>query len=514
MRAIETDVLVIGTGFGAAAPALRLAKAGLRVRMLERGPRIDPNRDFRQTQDPEYLLKYLKGVSGDGLSLTYAEALGGGSGFYEMVSLRAPSLAFEQVDQNGARLWPAGVDRSAMDPFYDIAEQMLRVEQIAVDEVPRSGLVFATMMKNLGYSCDRARYAVRNCVGSGYCVTGCIYGAKQTLLMNYLPQAVSAGAQIETDVDAQLIRPIDDRSYRAADGPIHTLPLRYEVLAVHRSTGQRRRYRARVVILGAGTVGSARLLMGSHRQLPDLSDQLGRNVAFNGGVKAAALLSDELPDGDLFTGRSHPGMISYEFLRSHGLTIATAKPLPLQLVASARIRLDGDPRHPSYWGEANLELMRRCRRRLMVLVAFGMTPPIGTLRLRNDGDVVPHLDVTDDLRTYYDETTALLNSIFDRNRCRLIKADFLRGDGQPHGDLHFSTAHQVGSCRMANTRASGVVDATGEVFGYPGLFVSDGAIIPSSLAVNTSLTILANAERVAAEMVRRFRPVRHIAARG
>jgi len=245
MQTIETDVLVIGTGFGAAAPALRLAEAGLRVHMLERGPKIDPYRDFRQTQDPEYLLKYLKGASGAGLSLTYAEALGGGSGFYEMVSLRAPSVAFQQVDQNGARLWPAGVDRVAMDPFYDIAEGMLRVEQISVDEVPRSGLVFAKMMKDLGYSCDHAPYAVRNCVGSGFCVTGCIYGAKQSLLINYLPRAVSAGAQIETEVDVQRICPITNLFDGVQDGPIHDLPLRYEALAKHRPSGERRRYRAR-----------------------------------------------------------------------------------------------------------------------------------------------------------------------------------------------------------------------------------------------------------------------------
>ena len=49
---------------------------------------------------------------------------------------------------------------------------------------------------------------------------------------------------------------------------------------------------------------------------------------------------------------------------------------------------------------------------------------------------------------------------------------------------------------MANSKSQGVCGADGEVFGYPGLFVTDGAAIPTSLAVNTSLTILANAERI------------------
>ena len=91
-----------------------------------------------------------------------------------------------------------------------------------------------------------------------------------------------------------------------------------------------------------------------------------------------------------------------------------------------------------------------------------------------------------------------------RNGCRLVQADFLDKSLQPHQGIHFSTAHQVGSCRMADSKSDGVVDANGEVFDYPGLYVSDGASIPSSLAVNTSLTILANAERIADGVAERY----------
>ena len=89
-----------------------------------------------------------------------------------MVSLRAPSLVFDQVDAQGRRLWPRGLDRRVLDPYYDVAERMLHVSQIPLAEVPRTGLVFARLMKNLGYSVDRARYAVRGCQWSGFCVTG------------------------------------------------------------------------------------------------------------------------------------------------------------------------------------------------------------------------------------------------------------------------------------------------------------------------------------------------------
>jgi len=508
MRTVETDVLIVGSGFGAAAPALRLSRAGFRVTVVEKGPHIDPEKDFRQTQDPRYLRRYLKGIAGDRLNLTYAEGLGGGSGFYEMVSLRAPGKAFAQTDARGRRLWPDGLDRATLDPYYDLAEEMLHVEQIPVEEIPKSGLVFAQLMKRLGYSCDRARYAVKGCVGSGFCVTGCVFGAKQSLLLNYIPQAKDAGAVVETDLEAISIRTIAEVRTAPSEGPLQAIPHRYEV-GCRRTTGDREevRFRARLVILAGGTVGTAALLLRSKPTLPLLSSHVGRNIAFNGSVKAVGMLPDDMPDGDLFTGRTHPGMISYEFLESHGITISAVKPLPLQLVAGARLSaVDGDRRY-DYWGAPNVELMKRARTRMMILYAIGLTPPGAELDLR-DGDGPPrvHLEVGSQLSAYHQNTKHLLESILVRGGCRLLRAELLDPEGAPYDDLHFFTSHQVGSCRMANSRDEGVAGPSGEVFKYPGLYVTDGAAIPSSLAVNSSLTILANAERIAAGIAARHGP--------
>jgi len=503
MSVIHTDVLVIGTGFGAAAPALRLAEAGARVVMLEKGPYINPFKDFRQTQDPRYILRYIKGLSGDHLNFTYAEGLGGGSGFYEMVSLRAPSLVFEQRDEDGCPLWPSGVDRSALDPYYDIAERMLKVEQIGEHEVPKSGLVFSMLMKNLGYSCDRARYAVQHCIGSGFCTTGCIYGNKQSLHLNYLPQAVAAGAKVECGTEALSIHPLGDpRSTERHRNWLH-VPERYEVLA-RRSNGGTARYRAKLVVLGGGTVGTARVLLASRPYLGLLSDHVGRHIAMNGSVKAAGILPEGVPDGDMFTGRSHCGMISYQFLESHGVTISSARAMPINVAGTTHLRLAGDPRDPSYWGQANVDLMKIFRRRVIAIYSLGLTPPAATIELGDDGRLSASLDLGSGLRRYHETTEALLHNILGQNGCRIVNVNFIDGSGREFSDPYFSTAHQVGSCRMADSPERGVADASGEVFDHPGLYVSDGAAIPSSLAVNTSLTILANAERIAAGILQRY----------
>jgi enediyne biosynthesis protein E9 len=499
--------LVIGSGFGAAAPAWRLAQAGFRVVMVEKGPAIDPLTDFRQTSDPQYLLRFLKGIAADHLAVTYAEAMGGGSGFYEMVSLRAPSLAFLQADSAGRSLWPRGLDRTALDPWYDLAEEMLQVRQIPAEEVPKTGQVFALMMRNLGYSCDRARYAEKGCIGSGFCVTGCIYAAKQSLLLNYLPRAKAAGVIIETGLDARRIFPLGRAHETARGGRLPEIPYRYGVWCRRAETGEAVQFRSRLLVVAGGTIGTAALLLRLRSKLPRLGPHVGRNVAFNGSVKAAGLLPEGFPDGDMFTGRTHPGMISYHFLESHGVTVSAAKAMPLQLAAGTRLHLDGDTRGPAWWGAANVELMKLYRRRVIALYTMGLTPPVASVQIDRTGEPRLQLLPDDSLVAYHERTLRLLHGILRDSGCRHVELQFLDRTGGTREELFFSTAHQVGSCRMADSSRDGVVDGSGEAFDYPGLYLSDGSVIPTSLGVNTSLTILANAERVAAAIRDRYTAV-------
>ena len=57
-----------------------------------------------------------------------------------------------------------------------------------------------------------------------------------------------------------------------------------------------------------------------------------------------------------------------------------------------------------------------------------------------------------------------------------------------------TTAHILGGARMAKSSKDGVIDTNLEVFGHKGLYVIDGASVPSNLGVNPSLTITALAE--------------------
>jgi len=511
MKTIFTDTLIIGTGFGGSAPALRLARAGFKTVILEKGPQIDPHKDLKMTQDPKYITKYIKSLSGNNLSLNYVEGLGGGSGFYEMVSLRTPSKAFEQKDDYGNRIWPQEINRSVLDPYYDIAEKMLHVEQISKKDVPNTGLVFSLLMKKLGYTVDRAPFAVKNCMNSGFCITGCVFNAKQALFLNYLPQAKAAGAEIICDMDAKVIKPLPDFGLNSGSDNIHNIPYRYEVISS--TNGKEHLFRTKILVLAGGTIGTAALLLRSKRYLSQIGLQLGKNIAFNGSVKTAGLIPSWCPDGDMYSGRSIPGMISFHFLESHGVTVIPVKPLPVQTIAAARLsRRNGNGKN-DYWGKSHVELMKQLRHRVLILIGIGMGSPTGSISLNRKGEPTLDLDLDDQIRSYYKKTKNLVESIFKDSGCELLNVDLVDRMGKLHKDIHFTSSHQLGSCRMGDSKNMGVLNSHGEVFDYPGLYVSDGASIPTSLAVNPALTILANSERICEGIVKKYSTTKGVLAR-
>ena len=497
MKTIKKEVLIIGSGFGAAPPALHFSERGYDVLMLEKGENIIPEKDFKQTMDPKYLLKYIKSVKGDGVQFTFAEGLGGGSGFYEMVSFRAPSIAFNLKDENGRRLWPSKVTRKTVDPYYRIAETNMNVHQMPKGEIPKSGIVFSKLMSNLGYSVDRVNYSVKDCRGASFCVAGCTFGSKQNLINTYFRKAESYGLKTITNLRAEQIIPLNSNEPPFQQcHKIEETPYRFQVNAVSDSDGESVTILTKILILAAGTVGTACILLKSKKYLEKISEHVGKYINVNGSVKTLGLLPAEYIEGDMFVGQSHPGVVSYEFLESKGITISTAKPLPVDAVSTAHFRVEGDYRNPSWWGKAHVDFMKNFRRRAFVLYALGLSTPSAELSSNGNASFKPKLNIDDSFREYYKNTVKLLHSIFKRNNAKTVNLDFIDGEGNEYHDIHISTAHMTGSCRMSDTIEWGVVDTKGEMFNYPGLYITDGAVIPSSLAVNPYLTILANSERM------------------
>ena len=146
-------------------------------------------------------------------------------------------------------------------------------------------------------------------------------------------------------------------------------------------------------------------MLNSKKYFDIASEHIGKNINVNGSVKTVGLLPDNFIEGDMFVGQSHPGVVSYEFLNSKGITISTSKPLPVDAVSTAHFSVEGESRNPSWWGNAQVEFMKKYRRKAFVLYALGLSTTTAELLKNGDGCYKPHLKIDEKFREYYNETT-------------------------------------------------------------------------------------------------------------
>src|SRR3954449_8986053 len=289
----QVDVLIAGSGFGGSITAYRLAElyhaAGADPRsivVLERGKRFG-HRDFKQSMHVDHLSDVYNLVQGQGAQVVVGNAVGGSSNLYLAASLRSPSETFERRDRrpgdgDDRRMWPAAISRRALDPYYARAERGLRVVRPTWRQVSKAGGLWAAALRSSGHTCDRVPVAISpaRCVNANWCHTGCVFGAKNSLITNYLPSAERAGVQIRPEIEVQSIAQSSARPYRYV---VTASPLG----ATRQPTGEQVQIECKVLILSAGAMGTPPILMRSRNDLPSLSDQLGRNLGVNGDHIAA-----------------------------------------------------------------------------------------------------------------------------------------------------------------------------------------------------------------------------------
>jgi choline dehydrogenase-like flavoprotein len=224
MKQLEAEVLVIGSGFGGAVVACRLAQAGYSVTILERGRRYPAGDAPNLPQDGAFLpderrwsWKVDQGLwevlDLDEIVSVQAAGYGGGSLIYANVHLRPPRSVFNSP-------WPAVFrNRTELDPYYDLVASMLEVAPVTAHpdfqaEITKSRQ-FESAAQNLGrrvfypplairYSDGPNQHGVdqRKCTGCGACCTGCPQSAKNTLDLNYLAIAERHGARVFTQFEA------------------------------------------------------------------------------------------------------------------------------------------------------------------------------------------------------------------------------------------------------------------------------------------------------------------------
>jgi cholesterol oxidase len=523
----DYDVLIIGSGFGGSVSALRLTEKGYRVGVLEAGRRY-ADAEFAETSwnlrkflwaprlgcygiQRIHLLRNVMILAGAGV--------GGGSLNYANTLYVPPEPFF--ADKQWAHItdW-----RAELIPHYEQAKRMLGVvtnptftdaDRIMKEVADDMGVgdTFVPTPVGVFFGPDGEKAPGKRvpdpyfggagpertgCIECGQCMTGCRYGAKNTLLKNYLGLAESAGAQVHPMTTVTGFK-------QRADGL-------WEIRTA--GTGrwlrrQRKTFTATHLILAAGTFGTQKLLfkMRDKGDLPKLSDKLGvltrtnsESIVGAGRLEVGADL--DLTHGVAITSSIHPtadthvepvrygkgsnAMGLLQTLMTDGTGPAgTDTPRWRQLIDQARenpklaLRL----LNPKQWSE----------RTMIALVMQHLDNSITTytrrskLGFRRISSKQGHGEPNPTWIPAGNEVT------------RRIAAKIDGVAGGTWGELFNIplTAHFLGGAAIGDTPEHGVIDPYQRVYGYPTMSVMDGAAVSANLGVNPSLSITAQAERAA-----------------
>ncbi len=519
------DFVVIGSGFGGSVAAMRLTQKGYTVLVLERGRRFR-DQDFARSDWAvwNYLWLPVARCFGilqmsllRGVMVLHGSGLGGGSLVYANVLDEPSDAAFESA------AWRSPVDwKTLLRPHYAAARRMLGVT--ANPRLEPADEVLREVARELGWEASFRPTQVgvffgeagvespdpyfggegpprSGCTYCGACMVGCRYNAKNTLVKNYLHFAEKWGAQMVTEAKASEIRVVEGDTQGA----------RFEVDYRSSTAWLRkppRRVRARNVVLAAGVLGTLQLLFRCReitRSLPKLSPRLGDGVRTNNEALLGASSGDR--NADFSQGVAITSIIQADpVTQVEPVRYPNGSSLTMRLLASPLIdgaggfggrlahTLASILRHP--WVFLETKLAAGWGRRTTILLV--MQTEDRRLRLRLGRGALNLF--RRGLVALPDETAPVPAQIGTGHQVVRRFAQII--GGTPQGNVFEgvfntpTTAHILGGCPVGRSPEEGVVDLNGEVFGYPGLYVSDGSIMPGNPGVNPSLTITALAEHV------------------
>jgi cholesterol oxidase len=544
------DAIVVGSGYGGGIAASRLARMGFSVALLERGEELHPGEypdtpakaiersqidapGFRKGRGTEFFDLRINPE----MNVLLGCGLGGTSLINANVSLEADPRVFDDS------LWPAALCDADLEEGYRRARAMLKpapypggsdgwpaLNKLRAMEAaaPSFGVPLTRPPINVNFEAGPNPAGVWQpaCNLCGDCCSGCNTGAKNTTLMNYLPDAEGRGAQIFCGVRVRFVEKLGEGGgWSVAYDPIG--------LGRDAFAGDPLRVSARILVLAAGTLGSTEILLRSRDKGLALSPALGSRFSGNGDVlafgynndppidgigfgwKAAAYdwkKDEERPVGPTITGLIdlraagdgaadlERGMVIEEGAIPGG--IANFMPAVMAAAAAALGR-DTDPGDMLSEKARELESLARgpyhgaVNHTQTFLVMSHDGPGGGTMAL--DGD--------DRLRVSWPGAGG--KEGFKRVAANLEKAVAATGGTYVPNPIwtellghRLVTVHPLGGCPMAEDAANGVVDADCRVYDgacgtavHAGLYVCDGAVMPRSLGVNPLLTISAVAER-------------------
>ncbi len=510
------DVIVVGSGPGGASLAHRLAPTGKRILLIERGdylPRSQANWDSQTVfVDGAYQAdETWFGRHGETFHPGLHYYVGGNSKVYGAALFRMRARDFEGVvHQEGVSpAWPLGY--ADFEPFYTEAERLFAVHgQRGEDplEPPASGPYPHPPVSHepriqaladsfaadglhpfhlpLGIKLDErdgrptpTSVCIRCDAFDGF---PCLLNGKADAQVMCVDPTLAAHPNVELLTNAYVTRLETDAAGRAITG-VHVL-----------RHGAPERYTADIVVVACGALSSALLLLRSASDahphgLANGSGQVGRNYMRHNQSVLMALMRE--PNHTVF--QKTLAVSDYYFG-----TPDWDYPLGLiQMCATshaAQIRGESLPAWMEWAPDMPFEKMA------LHSMDFWLSSedlPRPENRIYYDGDRVV-LDVTEQGQEAHRRLKKKLEQHVSRHVSHpiLLERNLYLGKDIPIG----GTAHQAGTARFGADPASSVLNLDCRAHELDNLYVTDASFFPSIGSVNPTLTIIANALRVAAHI--------------
>ena len=499
------DAIVIGSGFGGAMTAKKLVDKGWNVAIIERGRAVKRgpenwgrNASVDLTSHYDKSQPYHVEKGGNKPKMGSYTAVGGPSIFYGGVSFRFREEDFSpptEIVGDSKAAWPIRYEDLA--PYYDEAEDILQIsgeagvdptEPTRVKAFPQGAPQLADVSQRIKTAAesmglrpfrlpmainyeDKSRTICQRCTT---CDTfACAVGAKNDIATMVIPQLVERSATVYPSTIVHHLEYIDGRI-----AAVHCTDL---------ASNTKHQLSADVVVLAAGAMGSPHLLLSSKlEQYNPAGDAVGRYLMRH----ANAIIFGIFPTPPDKQGIFHKelAILDYYF----GTTEGEWKGRKLGSLQS----ISTPPP-----GLVEMEAPRP----LGKVAALGVKLLTGLLAIAEDQpQYANHITVDHTRTTAYGMATPVVSSDYSERDIAAVTAlaneakKIMKKTGAWTQYIHHirTFSHTVGTIRMGDDQATAPLDRNCNYRGIDNLYVTDGSFMPTSAAVNPSLTISANALRV------------------